>query len=131
MHAPHSSHTRILAFDDDSVLLQRMQQSLADGGYAALTSTEWDRAPEVIAQMQPALVIIDPSPGHESRGWKTLDVLKHVEEVQRIPAIVYSGAAHELDRDARVLEQFGVRVLPRPVDLEDLPRQVGEVLAAH
>ena len=108
-----------------------MQQSLAGKGYAALTSTEWDRAGEVIAQTQPVLVIIDSPPAHEGRGWKTLDVLKHLEELQAIPVIVYSDAARELDRDARILEEFRVLVLPRPVNLEDLPRRVGELLAAR
>ena len=122
---------RIVAIDDDPRLLRRVQQSLDERGYAAVTSTDWNRACELIAQLQPQLVIIDSPTTREWQGWKALDALKRDAVGQAIPVIMYSSAALALEPDARVLGEFQVLVLPQPVDLDDLPRRVSDLLGLH
>ena len=122
---------RIVAIDDDPRLLRRVQQSLDERGYAAVTSTDWNRACELIAQLQPQLVIIDSPTTREWQGWKALDALKRDAVGQAIPVIMYSNAARALAPDARVLREFQVLVLPQPVDLDDLPRRVSDLLGMH
>ena len=87
-----------------------------------------DGADELVKEQRPDLVILDIRIGGEERGWQILQLLTLDPDTLPIPVIVCSAAIDDLQAHQPLLDKYGVRVLPKPFDLDDLLETVAATL---
>ena len=122
---PHRS--RIAVINDDTVFLQLMHDLLQEEeGYEVLVCRVWDNAYAFVKETRPDLVILDIIIGGEEAGWKILNLLTLDPSTRPIPVIVCSAAIHSLHEHQPLLDQFGIRALPKPFDLDTLLPRPGD-----
>jgi CheY-like chemotaxis protein len=122
---------KILVINDDRPFLDLMEELLEDTeGYAVETRKEWEGAYEFVKEHRPDLVILDIRIGGEERGWQILQMLTLDPATLPIPVIVCSAAIDDLQEHQPLLDKYGVRVLPKPFDLDDLLAIVSTCLAS-
>ena len=132
-HVEHSAarKARIVVINDDRPFLDLMEQLLQDlERYDVETRREWDGAYEFVKERRPDLVVLDIRIGGEERGWQILQLLTLDPETLPIPVIVCSAAIDDLQAHQALLDKYGVRVLPKPFDLDDLLETVAASLRA-
>jgi len=120
---------RIAVINDDTTFLELMRELLEeDEHYEVLICREWDRVYEFVKAEQPDLVIQDIRIGGEEHGWTILNLLTLDPLTRPIPMIVCSAAIQSLHDHAELLSTYGIRVLPKPFDLDTLLRTIEETL---
>jgi len=120
---------RIAVINDDTTFLDLMRELLEEeGNYEVLICREWDRAYQFVKQEQPDLVIQDIRIGGEEHGWTILNLLTLDPATRPIPMIVCSAAIQSLHEHQGLLSTYGIRVLPKPFDLDTLLRTIEETL---
>jgi CheY-like chemotaxis protein len=120
-----------VVINDDRPFLDLMEQLLQDmERYDVETRREWDGAYEFVKEHRPDLVVLDIRIGGEERGWQILQLLTLDPETRPIPVVVCSAAVDMLQAHQPVLDRYGVRVLPKPFDLDDLLETVATCLSA-
>jgi CheY-like chemotaxis protein len=120
---------RIAVINDDTAFLDLMRDLLeVDENYEVLICREWDHAYEFVKKEQPDLVIQDIRIGGEEHGWTILNLLTLDPVTRPIPMIVCSAAIQSLHDHQDLLSKYGIRVLPKPFDLEALLRTIEETL---
>jgi CheY-like chemotaxis protein len=122
---------RIAVINDDTTFLELMRQLLEDEeNYEVLICREWNSVYEFVKAQRPDLVIQDIRIGGEEHGWTILNLLTLDPETRPIPLIVCSAAMQSLQEHQDLLSKYGIRVLPKPFDLDALVSLVEEALAA-
>jgi DNA-binding NtrC family response regulator len=120
---------RIAVINDDTTFLDLMRDLLEeDENYEVLICREWEQVYAFIKAEQPDLVIQDIRIGGEEHGWTILNLLTLDPATRPIPMIVCSAAVQSLHEHKDLLSQYGIRVLPKPFDLETLLRTIEETL---
>ena len=120
---------RIAVINDDTTFLDLMRDLLEDDeNYEVLICREWDRVYEFVKTEQPDLVIQDIRIGGEEHGWTILNLLTLDPVTRPIPMIVCSAAIQSLHEHQELLSTYGIRVLPKPFDLDTLLRTIEETL---
>ena len=120
---------RIAVINDDTTFLDLMRELLEEeGNYEVLICREWDSAYQFVKQAQPDLVIQDIRIGGEEHGWTILNLLTLDPATRPIPMIVCSAAIQSLHEHQDLLSTYGIRVLPKPFDLDTLLRTIEETL---
>jgi CheY-like chemotaxis protein len=120
---------RIAVINDDTAFLDLMRDLLEeDENFEVIICREWDHAYEFVKKEQPDLVIQDIRLGGEEHGWTILNLLTLDPATRPIPMIVCSAAVQSLHEHQALLDRYGIRVLPKPFDLEALLRTVEETL---
>ena len=121
--------SRIAVINDDTPFLTLMQELLEQfEGYEVKIHKEADEAYTFVRDWRPDLVILDIVMGHEESGWMVLQLLTLDPQTRPIPVIVCSAAVHSLQEHKDMLSRYGVGVLPKPFELEDLLRLIRQNL---
>jgi CheY-like chemotaxis protein len=124
-----SRRARIAVINDDTTFLDLMRDLLEeDENYEVIICREWNHAYEHVKTEQPDLVIQDIRLGGEEHGWTILNLLTLDPATRPIPMIVCSAAIQSLHEHQGLLSTYGVRVLPKPFDLDTLLRTIEETL---
>ncbi len=124
-----SRRARIAVINDDTAFLDLMHDLLEeDENYEVLICREWDHVHEFVKKEQPDLVIQDIRIGGEEHGWTILNLLTLDPVTRPIPLIVCSAAIQSLHDHQELLSTYGIRVLPKPFDLDTLLRTIEETL---
>jgi CheY-like chemotaxis protein len=116
-----AARPRIALINDDLPFLALMQDLLGSiEGYEVLVCKEGAQAYEFVKQHRPDLVLLDIRMGGEQIGWAILELLTLDPTTRPIPLIVCSAAIHDLRAHEPLLQRYGVAILPKPFDLDDL-----------
>ena len=129
-HVRHLPHVRkkphrpsVLVVDDEDVVLEMVQDILADEGFVVLTASEGRLALSMALQAQPELIITDlMMPGMSGRVLR--ERLKVEPRTARIPVLLMSAAYR-----AQPGDDFA-GVIHKPFDIDDLLRHVHEHMVA-
>jgi DNA-binding response OmpR family regulator len=117
----------IAVIDDDADLQNLMEQVLGDCGYRVIGFPVGEGADEVVQAAGANLVILDIRlPGVS--GFHVLNRLLTNPATTHIPVLVCTGTPWTPAERAS-LTAMGVRVLPKPFDLDDLVAEVAALLA--
>ena len=126
-----AGRARIVLIDDDAALLELMHdllQSIED--YEVLVCKEADQSHQFVKESRPDLVLLDIRIGDVEAGWTAFELLTLDPATRSIPVIVCSAGIRELRHHEPLLRRYGVAVLPKPFDLDELLDKVRAALAA-
>lgn len=121
---------RITIINDDEIYMELMKDLLEDEGYKATIWDRKDNAYYLIKRERPALIIIDIRLQSPDEGWKILEQVRLDPMTTHIPAIVCSADTQFLRWKRRQLRQMNCAVLEKPFRLEDLLREVEQLIGA-
>jgi DNA-binding NtrC family response regulator len=120
---------RIVIIEDDVELSHIMRDALKDAGHEVTTYVQPNRdTVEHLKSGQPDVIILDARLTSTVSGWDVIAGLKDLATTRSIPVILCSGAADEIVSHQEELAQWNIPVLPKPFDLEELDRIVGDAL---
>jgi CheY-like chemotaxis protein len=120
---------RIALINDDKTYLQLMEDLLREEeGYEVLVCKVSSEACEFVKEQRPDLVLLDIRMETPEAGWTVLEVLTLDPQTRDIPMIVCSAAIRELEDHEDLLKKYGVDVLPKPFDLDELLDKVEAAL---
>ena len=120
---PSGDPIRILAVDDDEIMLGILAVALGRAGYDVLTTCRPSKAVAVVEAFAPALVLLDVSMP-ELSGW---EVLSRIRAVSDVLVMFVSGCADESDR-ARGLDLGADDYLVKPFSMIELLARVNALL---
>ena len=124
------SRARVAVINDDTAFLDLMRELLEqEEHYEVLICKEWDNAYQFVRDQQPDLIIQDIRIGGEEHGWTILNLLTLDPMTRPIPMIVCSAAIQSLHEHQDWLSRYGIRVLPKPFDLDALLGAIEELIA--
>ena len=124
------SRARVAVINDDTAFLDLMRELLEhEEHYEVLICKEWDNAYHFVRDQQPDLIIQDIRIGGEEHGWTILNLLTLDPMTRPIPMIVCSAAIQSLHEHQDWLSRYGIRVLPKPFDLDALLGAIEELIA--
>ena len=126
---------KILVVDDELDVLETVRYRLEQAGHEVATSGDGIQALGMVRASQPDLLILDVMlPGEN--GYRVAHYIREDESAgiypQRLPIILLTARdlSAEPDREKMFMEFSGAdRVIYKPFDLEDLVRQVDELLS--
>jgi CheY-like chemotaxis protein len=95
----------IVVVDDDTATLELLDALPRDAGYQVRVQADFEAAFQMIARVQPDLVLLDLMVGQTEAGWTILTVLRADPLTAHIPAILYSGNARFLETRAGILRR--------------------------
>ena len=110
----------IAVVEDDPILLEVLHAVLTDAGYQTRLWRQGRGTYEQIAQLQPALVLLDVRLEDARAGWHLLQQLVQAPPTRHVPVIVTSADGEFLHAQHEHLQQWGLTVLDKPFDLNDL-----------
>ena len=114
---------KILAIDDDPLLLNLIEQSLEKGGYEVIAASDGQEGLRLLAERRPHLVVLDimlPS----MDGW---EICRRIRKVSTIPIIMLTARGEESDVVAG-LEVGADDYLTKPFLVEELVLRVRGIL---
>lgn len=114
---------RILAIDDDQLLLQLIQRSLESGGYEVRVACDGQSGLQQLHEFQPHLVILDVMMPHMN-GWETC---RRVRDVSTVPIIMLTALGSHQDI-VKGLNMGADDYLVKPFHPEELQARVEAVL---
>ncbi len=92
-----NSSVDILVIDDNELQLNYLADLLNSYGYRTHILQEGAQAIEVIAKIQPKLIILDiMMPGID--GFTILKKIRDDQNIKSIPVIIYTGKAYQVDK---------------------------------
>jgi CheY-like chemotaxis protein len=118
---------RIAVVDDDTVLLELLQELFADKGWGLLPCAQGSAAFVLLTQEYPDAILLDLLLETPIGGWQILQRLKQDPLTRSIPVIVWSAAAHLHDKQSWLAEQ-GIPVLDKPFEIDELYQTVEAAL---
>ena len=130
-----SARGRVVIIEDDPVLLSLLDELLTTEGYQVFTHDRARDSHLLVRKVEPDVVLLDlclaTEPNRDEAGWQVLDSLVLDPATRHIPVVLASGSVEsiELHRPA-LLPQHGVRVLPKPYDLDQLLKVLAECVPA-
>lgn len=126
MPSPASTPARpaVMVVDDDRLVLLTLGHGLRQAGFDVLEADNGDDAILMARARRPGLALLDI----RMQGLSGFDVAQHLKDYERIPFIFVSAFS---DDDVRHQAQAlgALACLTKPVDMADLVRRVGQVLA--
>lgn len=114
---------RILAVDDDPLLLQLIEQTLQKGGYEVILASEGQEGLQLLAERRPHLVVLDIMMPHVD-GW---EICRRIRKVSTIPIIMLTARGSHSDI-VRGLEAGADDYLVKPFHPDELLARVSAVL---
>ncbi len=117
----------VLVVNDTEEILDLFRTILEDLGHRV---TAWSFSPDDLAkvtEIQPDLVILDLLMGPtELQGWALLQKMRMSPATEDIPVIVCSAATNWVREQEGWLAAQAVKVVLKPLKVNDLERAVGE-----
>jgi CheY-like chemotaxis protein len=116
----------ILSVDDDPDTCASLSDILTDLGYGVSVAYDGHAALQLVQSQSYGLALLD----YRMPGMDGLELYRHIRQLQPslVAIFVTAFAAHSMLEDAKAV---GVRaVLPKPVDFEELPPLVAEVVGS-
>jgi len=120
--------TRIGVVNDDTVFLDMMEAVLKDHGWETMVYREGHSAFAALKADPPDLIILDIRLEEPETGWTLLELLTLERQTRSVPVIVCSAALLDLRAHEELLRQYGIKILPKPFDIDALYRCVEESL---
>jgi len=114
---------RILAIDDDHLLLQLIQRSLESAGYEVTIACDGQGGLQQFHEIQPHLVILDVMMPHMD-GWETC---RRIREISTVPIIMLTALGSHQDI-VKGLKTGADDYLVKPFHPEELQARVDAVL---
>lgn len=114
---------RILAVDDDPLLLQLIDQTLEKGGYEVILASHGQEGLQLLAERKPHLIILDIMLPHVD-GW---EICRRIRKVSTIPIIMLTARGARSDV-VQGLEAGADDYLVKPFYPEELLARVSAVL---
>jgi DNA-binding response OmpR family regulator len=121
---------RILVVNDTEEILDLFRELLEDEGYEPIVSGTAFRDVREVEQLHPDLIILDYIFGTEKLGWQMLQLLKMDRPTARIPIIICTVAIREVRDIEHDLLSRGVRLVPKPFELDELLAAIKSALDA-
>lgn len=122
---------RILVVNDTEEILELFREILEEEGYEVVLYGMAFKNVREVEQVHPDLIILDYVFGTEKLGWQMLQLLKMYAPTARIPIIICTVAVREVRDIEPELISRGVRVVPKPFDLDELLAAVKSGLEAR
>jgi len=112
----------VVVLDDDVQFLRMVERVLRSHGIRTelVTTPDLANAADVVAAINPRLVIVDVFMYGEAAGLSFIKLLRSRPENVELPIVVTSGAHSELARQQQFLRHHRCRVLPKPFGVDDL-----------
>ena len=112
----------VVVLDDDVQFLRMVERVLRSHGIRAelVTTPDLANAADVVAAINPRLVLVDVFMYGEAAGLSFVKLLRSRPENFELPIVVTSGAHSELARQQQFLRHHRCRVLPKPFGVDDL-----------
>jgi DNA-binding response OmpR family regulator len=124
----YMSSGRVLIVEDEADLAWVEQFNLENEGYEVLVAPEGRSAIEALREFAPEVVVLDVMLPYVD-GWTVLEHMQELPPERQPKVIMVSAVAGAADRVRA--EDLGVgSFLPKPFDMDELVRAVGEALAA-
>lgn len=114
---------RILAIDDDSLVLRLIQQSMGRLGYEVMTATNGVAGIALVHEKQPHIIILDLMMPHMD-GWETC---RSIRSFSKIPIIILSARGSQQDI-LKGLKMGADDYLVKPFYPEELQARIDAVL---
>jgi DNA-binding response OmpR family regulator len=112
---------RILVVNDTPEILDLFRIVLEEeGGYEVALYSYAIMDLREIKGIAPELIILDYVFGRENLGWQMLQKLKMDRTTATIPVIICTAATKEVQEVEGYLQSQGVRVVPKPFDVDAL-----------
>jgi CheY-like chemotaxis protein len=121
----------IVVVDHDDAFLDMMHEILTEEGYAARC---WHAADDTFARLQaarPALAILDVAAHRRDAASMLVERVHNDPTTAHIPVIVCTADVVYARGKAPDLLKYGYDVVEKPFGVDDLLRQVRELLATH
>lgn len=119
---------RIAIVDDEAVFADLASLLLRERGWDAFVCRSEDRAFPLLKQRRPDVILLDLQMQSRESGWSILNLLQLDPETAGIPVILCSADSQTLISQEDLLKDRGVRVLPKPFDVDDLYQRVEHAL---
>ena len=119
--------TRVLAVDDDPVILKLLEVNFELEGFEVVTAGDGDQAIEVARSARPDIILLDVMMPRKD-GWQVAQVLLADPDVQHIPIVFLSARAQDADIE-RGLALGVADYITKPFDPIDLVDRVRELTA--
>ncbi|MCL5246441.1 response regulator [Cellulophaga sp. 20_2_10] len=116
---------KILAIDDQQLILLSVEKKLTDLGYQVETASSGASGIEIFNSFSPDLVIVDINMPDMSG----LDVVKHIRETSKTAIMVMSGNTNE----DTILDGFNLGIddyMKKPVSLDEVAARVKRIVGA-
>ena len=118
---------KILAIDDQQLILMSLEKRLIELGYDVKTADTGQKGIDIFKQFSPDLVIVDIN----MPGLSGLDVVKHIrfEEKSKTPIMVMSGNTNE----KIIVDGFDLGIddyMKKPVSLSEVSARVKRMIGA-
>lgn len=117
-HAEKPSH--ILAINNDAMVLELFRDLLESEGYRVSTQAYSEKNLAEVVALGPDLIILDYMWKDEDGGWSFLQMLRMSPQTARIPIVLCTGAAYEIEALKGHLQDMGVQVILKPFNIEHL-----------
>ena len=119
---------RIIVIDQDPTFLSLMEELLKGEGFEVTTSLDGGHAHALIAERQPALVILDIRLGQPGDGMRLIHQLEDDPRTAEIPVLICSADAQLLRLLDAQFPRGGHAIVEKPFDIDDLVGAVRNLL---
>jgi CheY-like chemotaxis protein len=120
--------TLIAVVDNDVHVLALMTDLFEVRGWTVTTCWDGDQAFAFLQEQQPDLVLLDLWLETQTNGWQVLRDLKTEPRTRAIPVVLLSERGDLVHTNEAWLQQLGVAVVPKPLDLDLLYHSVERLL---
>ena len=116
----------ILVADDDASCRSLLSDLLTDEGYRIDARSQV--LPTEVAALAPDLLILDHGIGPGERRLNLLAALRSDPATARLPILLVTGAAQQVEREQERLDALGIGVLLKPFDIDVVVERVRDCL---
>jgi DNA-binding response OmpR family regulator len=126
------SGAHILVLNDVAEILDLFEAILSEEGYRVSRGTMIPGALSEsfrhVKEIKPDLLIADFLFGHDPLGWQLVQMLKMDADTAKLPIVVCSAAAKQVEEIGAHLDEMGIGVVLKPFDVDTLLAEVDRVL---
>ncbi len=120
---------RILLIDDTPEIAELLTFALRDQGYDVVSSGFTGEINELVAEHQPAAVVLDCSVFEMSES--LFDSMREHADTAQLPIVIVSDTPEKADASLRARQAEHVLLIPKPFTGSQVARALGELLNAN